>query len=150
MHIWLHALLSRELNRGSNMDHTSKNARMEAGVLVAGWRAEATNQSRQAESSTDSAILKSRSTSTEAQRAKLLALLRIGPQTTYSLRKHGLAQCAARVWDLRAAGHIINTERVTAIDSDGFTHVGVARYSLVQEALRDAQEVTSSSEVANG
>jgi len=117
------------------MVRENANAREEAGVLVAGWQAETTNQSRQAESSTDSAILKSRSTSTEAQRAKLLALLRLGPQTTYSLRRNGLAQCAARVWELRKEGHVITTESVTAIDSDGFSHVRVARYRLVSEAF---------------
>lgn len=83
----------------------------------------------------DSKAIRSRSTSTEAQIARILALLRAGPQTTYSLRKHGLAQCAARIWDLRAMGHIIVTERVTAYDSDGYAHVGVARYTLVQEVL---------------
>lgn len=84
-------------------------------------------------SSTDSAILKSRSTATDDQHRKLVALLRLGPQTTYSLRKHGLAQCAARVFYLRAMGYNITTERVKAIDSDGFTHVGVARYTLLSE-----------------
>lgn len=117
---------------------------------AAPYQENAASKEQQQKSITDSAILKSRSTSTEAQRAKLLALLRLGPQTTYSLRKHGLAQCAARVWDLRAAGHIINTERVTAIDSDGFTHVGVARYTLIQDAIGDAREGTDSSEAANG
>lgn len=81
-----------------------------------------------------SAILKSKSTSTEAQHAKLLELLRQGPQTTYSLRKHGIPQCAARIFHLRAVGHVITTEKVTAIDSDGFTHVRVARYTLIKEA----------------
>jgi hypothetical protein len=94
---------------------------------------ESTNQNTQVQSSTDLDILKSRSTSTEAQRDKLLALLRINPQTTYSLRKHGLAQCAARVFGLRKEGFTILTDKVTAIDSDGFSHVGVARYRLTAE-----------------
>lgn len=114
------------------MTPTKDNASGQAGVIVAGLAPEAANLSRKEQCNTDAAILKSRSTATEAQRAKLLALLRIGPQTTYSLRKHGLAQCAARVWDLRQAGYNINTESVMAIDSDGFNHVRVARYSLVQ------------------
>lgn len=83
----------------------------------------------------DYKAIRSRSTSTEDQHRKLLALLRMGPQTTYSLRKHGIAQCAARIFWLRNIGHVITTDRVTAVDSDGFSHVGVARYSLVQEAL---------------
>lgn len=94
---------------------------------------EETAPSEQHQQADDNAAIRSRSTSTEDQHRKLLALLRQGPQTTYSLRKHGLAQCAARVFHLRAEGHIILTERVTAIDSDGFAHVGVARYTLAQE-----------------
>lgn len=102
--------------------------------VVAGGQAEATYQSRQDQSNTDAAILKSRSTSTETQQAKCLALLRLGPQTSYSLRANGIAQCAARIFELRAMGHIITTERVKAIDSDSFVHVGAARYALVKEA----------------
>jgi hypothetical protein len=116
------------------MTSTSENARGEAGVLVEGWQAEATNQSRQAQSSTDATILKSRSTSTETQQQKLLALLRLGPQTSYSLRANGIAQCAARIFELRAMGHVITTTRVKAIDSDSFVHVGAARYTLLKEA----------------
>jgi hypothetical protein len=82
----------------------------------------------------DYKAIRSRSTSTESQMIRLLALLRIGPQTTYSLRKHGIAHPAGRIENLRAAGHLINTERVTAIDSDGYTHIGVAKYSLIKEA----------------
>lgn len=108
------------------------NARAEAGVNVTELAGDATYQSGQAQSSTD--ILKSKSTSTAAQHAKLLALLRQGPQTTYSLRKHGIPQCAARIFHLRALGHLILTEKVTAIDSDGFTHIRVARYTLIKEA----------------
>lgn len=84
----------------------------------------------------DYKVIASRSTSTEAQHDKLLALLRIGPQTTYSLRKHGIAQTSTRIFELRAEGHLILTERVTAIDSDGFSHVGVARYTLTKEAKK--------------
>lgn len=91
----------------------------------------------------DSKVIRSRSTSTEAQIARIAALLRTGPQTTYSLRKHGLAQCAARIWDLRAMGYVITTDRVTAYDSDGYAHVGVARYSLVQEPLQPGEEPTA-------
>jgi len=82
----------------------------------------------------DYKAIKSRSTSTESQMMRLLALLRQGPQTTYSLRKHGIAHPAGRIENLRDAGHLINTERVTAIDSDGYSHVGVARYCLLKEA----------------
>jgi len=113
------------------------NARVEAGVLVEGGQAEATNQNRQEEFNTD--VLKSKSTSTETQQKKCLALLKLGPQTSYSLRANGIAQCAARIFELRAMGHVITTERVKAIDSDKFVHVGAARYHLVKEAPQQAE-----------
>lgn len=111
-----------------------RNARAEPGARVdlAGGL-ESTNQKVHQEHTTTPDILKNRSTSSEVQRDKLIALLRIGPQTTYSLRKHGLAQCAARVFGLRKEGFTIITEKVTAIDSDGFSHAGVARYSMTAE-----------------
>jgi hypothetical protein len=84
---------------------------------------------------TDSKILKSRSTSTETQCAKLVVLLRMGPQTTYSLRKHGIGHPGGRIENLRDSGYTIITDRVEAVDSDGFLHFGVARYTLLQEPL---------------
>jgi hypothetical protein len=99
----------------------------------------ASEKTLQAKSSTEPAILKSRSTSTDDQHAKLLAMLRLGPQTTYTLRKHGIAQCAARIFFLRNQGYNITTERVRAVDSDGYTHVGVARYTLMSKKSEGAQ-----------
>jgi hypothetical protein len=75
-------------------------------------------------------VISSRSTSTEDQRARLLELLKISPQTTYSLRAHGIAQCAARIFELRKDGYPITTSTVTAVDSDGYSHINVALYSL--------------------
>lgn len=115
----------------------NENARVEAGVPVEGWQAKSTNQNRHEEFNTD--VLKSKSTSTETQQAKCLALLRLGAQTSYSLRANGIAQCAARIFELRAMGHVITTERVKAIDSDKFVHVGAARYHLVKEAPQQAE-----------
>lgn len=97
----------------------------------------ASERTQHAQSSTG--ILKSKSTSTETQQKKCLALLRLGPQTSYSLRANGIAQCAARIFELRAMGHVITTERVKAIDSDKFVHVGAARYHLVKEAPEQAE-----------
>jgi DNA-directed RNA polymerase specialized sigma54-like protein len=77
--------------------------------------------------------IKSKSTGTDAQFDRLVALLRNGPQTTYALRKHGIAQTSSRIWDLRARGYNILTELVDAYDSDGYLHVRVARYSLLAE-----------------
>ncbi|WP_408638618.1 helix-turn-helix domain-containing protein [Paraburkholderia ginsengisoli] len=39
---------------------------------------------------------------------------------------------AARVRELAASGYTILSSRVTAIDSDGFAHSGVALYSLAE------------------
>jgi hypothetical protein len=76
------------------------------------------------------AISDGRSSATEVQRARVLVLLKSSPQTTYSLRAKGLSHCAARIMELRKRGYNIVTNRVTAIDSDGYHHVGVAMYSL--------------------
>lgn len=81
----------------------------------------------------DYKAIKSRSTGTDAQFARLIALLRNGPQTTYALRKHGIAQTSSRIWDLRARGYNILTELVDAYDSDGYLHARVARYTLMAE-----------------
>jgi hypothetical protein len=75
-------------------------------------------------------ILWSKSSNTETQRARALELLKVSPQTTYTLRSKGLSHCAARIMELRLRGRRIDTSRVTAVDSDGYTHVGVALYSL--------------------
>jgi DNA-directed RNA polymerase specialized sigma54-like protein len=95
--------------------------------------------SKPSQQQADDKAIRSRSTSTEAQEDRTLALLRTGPQTTYSLRKHGIAQTSARIWDLRDRGHLINTELVNALDSDGYMHTRVARYSLLREAGNDPQ-----------
>lgn len=88
-----------------------------------------------AKQQSDSKAIRSRSTSTDAQFARLVALLRTGPQTTYSLRKHGIAQTSSRIFDLRARGYVIHTELIDAYDSDGYLHTKVARYSLLQEPM---------------
>jgi hypothetical protein len=75
----------------------------------------------------------SRSTSTEAQIAKLRAFLREGPKTTHFLRMMGISHPAGRVNDLRKADWEILTQRVHTTDSDGYNHVGVAKYVLLKE-----------------
>lgn len=79
-------------------------------------------------------ILASRSTGTATQRMKALELLKVSPQTTYSLRRKGISHPAQRLKELIEEGHVIVSTRVSAVDSDGFTHVGVALYSLVTKA----------------
>lgn len=74
-----------------------------------------------------------RSTATEAQRMRILEALRVGPRTSYDLRRMGCYQCPARVLELRRMGYQIHTERVTLYDRDGYAHRGAARYTLVYE-----------------
>lgn len=78
-------------------------------------------------------VLTSRSTATEVQLQKLLALLRLAPRHTHELRALGIHHPAGRVLDLKKRGYTITATRVTTVDSDGFTHVNVARYTLERE-----------------
>lgn len=79
--------------------------------------------------------------SASAQRLRVLEYLRASPQTTYSLRAHGISHPAQRVKELIALGHDITSHPVTAVDSDGFLHSRVARYSLeLRHDLVDAME----------
>jgi len=74
--------------------------------------------------------ISSKSTATADQRARALELLKIADQTTYNLRAYGIAQCAARIFELRQAGYPITKTNVNAVDSDGYMHINVALYSL--------------------
>lgn len=117
------------------------------GVLAAFGAAQQANHTAAIAESTvaDVLAIKSRSTSTESQLAKLPALLRRGPQTTHSLRMQGISHPAGRVNDLRKAGFVIATQRVKSLDSDGFTHINTARYVLISEPPRqmDLPEVAA-------
>ena len=76
-----------------------------------------------------------RSTTTQAQRDRILAALRRRPQTTEDLRKLGIFATAARVKELRDVdGHRIDTALVTLYDREGYVHRRAARYSLVSGA----------------
>ena len=79
------------------------------------------------------AILKSKSTERQAQVNKLFALLKIRPHHTYELRRLGISHPAGRVQDLEVEGHHISSSRVTVVDENGFSHVRVALYSLVDQ-----------------
>jgi|SRR5450830_237756 len=80
------------------------------------------------------AILANKSTATEVQLAKVLALLRHGPKTTMELREHSILMPAARVFQLkREHGHIITTELLSLFDAQGVRHSKCARYHLVAE-----------------
>lgn len=73
-------------------------------------------------------------TSTEAQRARLLAWLKQGPIDTITARRDlNILAPAARIIELRFAGYPINTQRITLTDDQGRTHNGIALYFLSSE-----------------
>lgn len=85
----------------------------------------------------DSAALKTtkrNSNAAEAQRQKILALLRVSGRHTFEFRAHGIAMPATRIFELKRLGFEIQSSRVVAADSDGFVHSGVAFYQLTAEA----------------
>ncbi|AFC87386.1 KilA-N domain-containing protein [Frateuria aurantia DSM 6220] len=70
-------------------------------------------------------------TSTEAQRHRLLWALRLGPVSTMQARQLlNIMMPAARIKELREAGHLIDTRRQTMTDERGHKHPGVAIYTL--------------------
>ena len=70
-------------------------------------------------------------TSANAQRARLLARLQLGPVDTFTARSElNVMHPGGRVAELRAAGHNIQTQRITLTDEHGRTHHGVALYYL--------------------
>lgn len=85
-----------------------------------------------------------RSTATEAQIDRLRECLRRRDHHTHELRKLGISHPAGRVQDLLKAGCVIESGRTVTVDSDGFTHSGVAIYSLVSEPQGIGAEITSS------
>jgi len=91
-----------------------------------GHRTEAPKQNKNLHS-------ESKSTATEAQIARLISRLRMRPHHTHELRKCGISHPAGRVRDLCARGFVIESDRVSTVDSDGYPHVGVALYTLVAE-----------------
>lgn len=84
---------------------------------------------------TSTAKYSRRSTSTEAQIERLTELLRIRNRHTHELRKVGISHPAGRVNDLKKRGFIIDRQLINTVDSDGFTHINVALYSLISEPV---------------
>lgn len=74
-----------------------------------------------------------RALSREGQNAAALDVMRRRPVNTFELRRMGMASPAARIQDLEAMGYVIASDRVVAVDSDGFSHHGVALYTLLAE-----------------
>lgn len=73
----------------------------------------------------------SRSTATDVQLKKMIAFTTARPHHTHELRQFGISHPAGRILDLQKRGYVFDTDRITTVDSDGFTHRGVALYTLV-------------------
>lgn len=80
------------------------------------------------------------STAAEAQRARVLVALRVSPKTSYDLRRLGIYQAPARILELRRRGYRISTDLVPLVDADGYTHQGVALYTLLDEPQKKEAE----------
>ena len=73
-------------------------------------------------------------TSTEAQRYRLLEWLKQCAIDTITARRElNIMMPAARIKELRLAGHPIKTQRITLTDDQGRTHLGIALYFLSSE-----------------
>lgn len=80
---------------------------------------------------TDSSREKITDTSAANQRARLLERLQIGPIDTVTARAElNVLHPAARVQELREAGHLISTHRQTIHDDQGRPHRGCALYLM--------------------
>ena len=78
-----------------------------------------------------------KSTAADAQRARALEALLVGPKTTYDLRRLGLFQAPTRILELRRRGYEITTEPVQIVDADGFIHERVALYTLISSPAKE-------------
>jgi len=75
-------------------------------------------------------------TGTEAQRLRIVDMLRTGKKTTLDFRRAGVMQSQTRIFELRARGYDLPTVgRITVHDDRGFPHRGVALYELLAEPL---------------
>lgn len=76
-----------------------------------------------------------RDMSAAAQCKRVLEYLKADGQTTYALRAKGISHPAQRIKELIQLGYGICSHRVTAVDSDGFSHANVARYIFIDREL---------------
>ena len=75
-----------------------------------------------------------RSTATEAQRARIVAMLRTGEKSTFDFRRAGIMQSSTRIFELRARGFVVPTvARRDMFDAEGYRHARVAVYALASE-----------------
>jgi hypothetical protein len=72
----------------------------------------------------------SKSTTTAAQCARLLALLKLRPHTSHELTEAGIYHPPARIKELRKAGHFIETHRVSLTDRWGYEHRNCGLFEL--------------------
>jgi hypothetical protein len=80
------------------------------------------------------AAIRSRSTATEAQRERILAMLRTGEKSTFDFRRAGIMQSSTRIFELRQRGYcILTVARRDMFDADGYRHERVAVYALIGE-----------------
>jgi hypothetical protein len=71
--------------------------------------------------------------SANAQRARLLARLQLGPIDTLTARSDlNVLHPAARIKELKERGHPIRAQRISMTDDQGRTHHGIALYYLTQ------------------
>lgn len=75
-----------------------------------------------------------KSTATGAQYRRIIAKLRRRPHTSYELMTiAGVYHPPSRIFELKRMGFVITRHCVTVVDRDGFSHAGVALYSLEAE-----------------
>ncbi|MEJ7804348.1 MAG: helix-turn-helix domain-containing protein [Telluria sp.] len=108
-------------------------------VVLAGGQETTYQTTQHQQSITDAAILKSHSTATPVQKAKVMALLRQGAKTTFELREHAVLMPAVRIFELKRDGHTITTELLPLFDAQGIKHSKCARYHLITEAVSEVQ-----------
>ena len=77
-----------------------------------------------------------KASATEAQLKRLVEQLRHGSRHTHELRRVGIPHPAGRVQNLIKRGYDISSSRITTVDSGGFSHAGVALYSLIAKPGR--------------
>jgi hypothetical protein len=92
------------------------------------------------------APMKRRDMTPAAQRDFILKALRNSSKHTYWFRGQGCSHPAARVMELIEEGYQIASDRITAVDSDGYSHRGVAMYTLMAEP--DTRDLFTDLEVA--
>lgn len=79
------------------------------------------------------------SSTSEAQRRRIVEMLRTGKRHTLDFRHAGVMQSQTRIFELRALGYDLPiVGRVTVHDDQGYPHHGVALYELIAEPAAEA------------